>query len=76
MSVKSKAPATIAVQSRLAKEAANMKIDVVKAAEHGIKQAIQAEKERLWRLENAQSIKASNAYVDQHGLPFGSFRTF
>ncbi|WP_049732641.1 type II toxin-antitoxin system CcdA family antitoxin, partial [Rhizobium ecuadorense] len=51
-------------------------INISRAAEDGIAQAIKAERERLWRIENAEAIAASNAYVEKHGLPFQKYRQF
>lgn len=37
---------------------------------------IKAEKERRWRIENADAIRAANDYVEKHGLPFAEYRRF
>ncbi|WP_245487379.1 type II toxin-antitoxin system CcdA family antitoxin [Rhizobium leguminosarum] len=34
------------------------------------------ERERLWRLENAEAIAEQNEYVAKHGLPFAKYRQF
>ncbi|MHA7774923.1 type II toxin-antitoxin system CcdA family antitoxin [Roseibium sp. M-1] len=67
---------TVSVDPRLAKQAGDLKVDLNKAAEEGLSQAIRAERERLWRLENAAAIEAANAFVEEHGLPFGPHRQF
>ena len=67
---------TISVDPRLAKQAGDLKVDLSKAAEDGLVRAVNAERERLWRLENAAAIEAANAFVEENGLPFGSHRQF
>ncbi|AJC77529.1 post-segregation antitoxin CcdA protein [Rhizobium etli bv. phaseoli str. IE4803] len=57
-------------------QARELKINISRAAEDGIAKAIKAERERLWRIENAEAIAASNAYVEEHGLPFQKYRQF
>jgi antitoxin CcdA len=34
------------------------------------------ERERLWRLENAEAIAEMNDDIDQNGLPLAEFRQF
>ena len=70
------APVVITLNPKLAKQAHDLKLNLSKAAEDGIAQAIRAERERLWRLENAQAIETVNAYVDEHGLPLEQNRQF
>lgn len=67
---------TIPVSQRLATQARNLKLDLTRAAEDGLDRAIRAERERLWRLENADAIRAANTYVEKNGLPFAKFRQF
>lgn len=35
-----------------------------------------AEKERLFKLENAEAFASMNAWVDEHGLPLARYRQF
>ncbi len=56
--------------------ARNLKIDLSLAAEDGIKQAVKAERERLWRMENAEAIRENNEYVEKNGLPLAKYRLF
>ncbi|MCK7614132.1 type II toxin-antitoxin system CcdA family antitoxin [Roseibium sediminicola] len=71
-----KIPVSIPVDPRLAKQAGDLKVDLSKAAEDGLTRAVQEERERLWRLENAGAIEAANAFVDENGLPFDRHRQF
>lgn len=66
---------SVAVDERLLLEARDLKLDVAQAATDGIARAIKAEKERLWKIENAEAIQAENEYVAKHGLPLAKYRT-
>jgi antitoxin CcdA len=68
--------ADIALTATLLDEAEALNVDVAQAAEDGLARAVKAEKERLWRIENAKAIEAANAYVEKHGLPLARFRQF
>ncbi|MDB5553623.1 MAG: post-segregation antitoxin CcdA family protein [Rhizobium sp.] len=39
-------------------------------------QALRAEKERRWRAEHAEAIRAENDYIEKHGLPLAGYRLF
>ena len=69
-------PANLSLDEELVTQAKDLKINLSRAAEDGIAQAIKAERERLWRIENAEAIAASNAYVEKHGLPLQKYRQF
>jgi antitoxin CcdA len=66
----------LSLDSDLISEARALKIDMSRAAEEGITKAIKAERERLWRLENAEAIRFDNEYVAKHGLPLAKYRQF
>nr|WP_250809192.1 type II toxin-antitoxin system CcdA family antitoxin [Neorhizobium tomejilense] len=66
----------LSLDSDLISEARALKIDMSRAAEEGITKAIKAERERLWRLENADAIRFDNEYVTKHGLPLAKYRRF
>ncbi|AVA19974.1 MULTISPECIES: type II toxin-antitoxin system CcdA family antitoxin [unclassified Rhizobium] len=68
--------AILSLDERLLSDARELKINIARAAEDGIAHAIKAERERLWRLENAEAIEQANAYVEKHGVPFGKYRQF
>ena len=50
--------ANLSLDSDLVSQARDLKINLSRAAEDGIKRAVKAEQERLWRLENAEAITA------------------
>jgi antitoxin CcdA len=76
MSQPSRKSANLSLDSDLVSQARDLKINLSRAAEEGIGRAVKAEQERLWRLENAEAIAASNRYVEEHGLPLAKYRQF
>lgn len=76
MSTKARKPHDLTVNDALIAEAQALGLDVSGAAEQGIARAIKAEKERRWKIENAEAIQASNDYVAKHGLPLAKYRMF
>jgi antitoxin CcdA len=69
-------PSNLSLDAELVSSARELNINISRAAEDGIARAIKAERERLWRLENAGAIAEANAYVEKHGLPFAKYRQF
>lgn len=69
-------PANLSIDSKLMKEAKGLDVNVSRAAEAGIAEAVAAEKARLWKLENRATMDAWNAYVEQHGIPLKEHRQF
>lgn len=76
MSIEARKAHDLRVSETLAAEAEALGLDVTGHAEKGIALAIKAEKERRWKIENAEAIKASNDYVAKHGLPLAKYRLF
>lgn len=69
-------PANLSIDSKLMKEAKGLDVNVSRAAEAGIAEAVAAEKTRLWKLENRATIDAWNEYVEKHGIPLTQHRQF
>ena len=76
MSQSLRKPANLSLDSELVSCARDLKINISRAAEDGIAAAVKAERERLWRLENAEAIRQENEYVEKHGLPLAKYRQF
>lgn len=66
----------ILLDDTLLAEARALHLDASDVAEKGLVGAVKAEKERLWRVENADAIRAEREYVEKHGLPLAKFRQF
>lgn len=76
MSIEARKQHDLTVSEALVAEAETLGLDITGAAEKGIALAIKAEKERLWKIENAEAIQADNDYVAKHGLPLAKYRQF
>ena len=76
MSVEARRKASVSVDAALLSDARDLDIDVSQVAETGLAAAVKAERERRWRLENAEAIKAYNDDVEKNGLPLAKYRQF
>lgn len=69
-------PANLSLDSALLKEAKALGINVSRAAEAGIAQAVKRYKQEQWLKENASALASSNAYIEANGLPLARHRQF
>ncbi len=76
MSAEARRKASVSVDAALLSDARDLDIDVSRVAEKGLAAAVKAERERRWRLENAEAIKAYNDDVEKNGLPLAKYRQF
>ncbi|WP_434711856.1 type II toxin-antitoxin system CcdA family antitoxin [Rhizobium sp. YTUHZ045] len=76
MGHRARTAANLSLDESLVSQARELKINISRAAEEGIAKAIKAERERLWRIENAEAIRLENEYVEKHGLPLAEYRQF
>lgn len=67
---------SLRLDSELFSMARNLKIDLTRAAEDGIERAVKAERERLWRIENAEAIRLENGHIEKNGLPLAKYGQF
>lgn len=74
MSTQARKPTELPLDETLVAEAHELGLDVADAAEAGIARAVKAEKERRWKIENADASQAANDYVAKHGLPLAKYR--
>jgi len=68
--------ANLSIDSALLSEAKSLAVNVSRAAEAGIADAVRKEKERLWKQENREALESSNRWVEEHGLPLAKYRQF
>lgn len=66
----------ITVSSDLLAMAKALKINLSRAAESGIAQAVKEKQAEQWALDNKAALESSNAYVDERGLPLSKYRQF
>lgn len=76
MSQPSRKSANLSLDSNLVSQARDLNINLSRAAEEGIERAVKNERERLWRIENAEAIRQENAYIEKNGLPLAKYRAF
>jgi antitoxin CcdA len=69
-------PASLSIDAELLSEAKALDVNISRAAEAGIAEAVAAEKSRLWLLENRAAIETCNEYVERNGLPLAKHRMF
>ncbi|RUW47620.1 MULTISPECIES: type II toxin-antitoxin system CcdA family antitoxin [unclassified Mesorhizobium] len=69
-------PANLSIDSNLMREAKGLDVNVSRAAEAGIAEAVAAEKTRLWKLENRATMESWNDYIEKHGVPLEEYRQF
>ena len=73
---KSRKAANLSIDEAVLADAKALNINVSRAAESGIAEAVRAEKGRRWLEENREAIDYYNAYVAEHGLPLYQYRQF
>lgn len=57
-------------------EAKKLGINISKACDAFLESLVKQEKERRWKLENAEFIASYNKTIEDEGLPLDSWRTF
>jgi len=66
----------VSLDSALLSEAKDLGVNISRACERGLAQAVAAAKETRWQEENAPALDAANAYVEARGLPLARHRKF
>ncbi len=68
--------ANLSIDAALLGEAKSLSVNVSRAAEAGIAEAVRKEKERRWKEENREAIEGWNQWVRENGLPLAKYRQF
>lgn len=68
--------ANLSIDATLLSEAKTLSVNVSRAAEAGIAEAVRKEKERRWKEENREAIEGWNQWVRDNGLPLAKYRQF
>ena len=76
MNSQTRKPTNLSLDAVLLSEAKELKINLSRAAEDGVRSAVAAAKAEQWKAENTAAIRSSNSYVEKHGLPLDIFRQF
>jgi antitoxin CcdA len=66
----------VSLPVRLVEEAKSLGINLSRACEAGVEVALKEARERRWKTENTDAIRAYNRWVEEHGLPLEEFRQF
>ena len=66
----------VTLAANLLAEAKLLKINISKAAESGVVQAVAAKRAELWLEENRAALDSSNEYFNKSGLPLARHRMF
>jgi len=66
----------VTLPETLLAEAKSLDINISKAAELGLMQAVAERRAEVWRQQNQEAIASSNTYVEERGLPLDSLRMF
>ena len=74
MAAATRRPTSLTLDARLLDEAKALGVNVSRAAEAGVAQAIRAARARHWREENAEAIADYNRFVARHGVPLSDLR--
>lgn len=69
-------PANLSLDQALLTRAKALGINLSRAAEAGLRAAVREAQAEEWRRDNAEALTASNAWVDEHGLPLAGHRPF
>lgn len=73
---KSRKAANLSIDEGVLADAKALDINVSRAAETGIAEAVRKEKGRRWLEENREALESSNAWVEKNGLPLAKYRQF
>jgi len=68
--------ANLSLSEKLLSEAKALGINLSKAAERGIGEAIAERRAAEWLAENRSALDSSNDYVEKHGLPLARHKQF
>jgi antitoxin CcdA len=66
----------LSIDNDLVVEARRLGINVSRAAEAGLREAVREARAAEWRRENAEAIASANAWVEAIGLPLARYRQF
>lgn len=67
---------SMTMDAAVLQEARSLGVNVSKAAEQGVVDAIRQARAAIWREENAGAIDAYNRMIETQGVPLGTLRKF
>ena len=66
----------LSINTNLLAEARALEINVSRAAEDGIAEAVRKESARRWKEENREAVEGWNKWIEENGLPLAKYRQF
>lgn len=69
-------PTNLSLDQSLLTDAKSLEINLSRAAESGIRQAVARSRTERWKAENKAALESSNQFVEQNGLPLSKLRQF
>jgi antitoxin CcdA len=76
MGIEARKPLNVSLEASLVVEARELGVNLSRAAETGIRKAVQTAKAEQWQRENAAAIDAYNAWMEVNELPLRKYRDF
>lgn len=76
MNTQPRKPTNLSLDAALLTEAKELKVNLSRAAEEGVRTAVAAVKAEQWKAANTAALRSSNSYVERHGLPLDSYQQF
>ena len=76
MEPQTRKPTNLSLDQKLLADAKSLKINLSRAAEAGIRDAVAESKAKIWKRENRKALDSSNAFVKENGLPLSDLRQF
>lgn len=67
---------SLTLDRTLLDEAKRRGVNISRAAERGISDAVKEARTRQWREENAEAIADYNRFIDENGIPLSEYRKF
>lgn len=64
----------LSLDSDLLDEAKSYGINLSRLADEILRSALREERQRRWRAENAEGVKAWNEWIEENGIPFSDLR--
>ena len=69
-------PTNVTLDAALIEEARTHGVNVSRAAEEGLREAVRRARWDAWRRENGEAMRAWNEWVEKNGLPLAEYRQF
>ena len=66
----------VTISAELLTKAKDLGINISRASEVGISQAVAVKMKDQWLQENREAMESSNTFVERNGLPLAKYRQF